>query len=419
MSFFKKNELKYLWPFYIDALISPMLFFAPAFYVIYLLGLDFSVFQIGILFTVSFLVAFVFEIPTGSIADLYGRKTSVLFGYFIESVGFLSLFFISNYYYFLFAFALIGFGSTFSSGAKEAWIVDLVKKRKGLSNEYFTKSQSFDATGLVISGILGAFIVSVFGLSLIWMFAFVSFLISISVLSFAKEDYVRKKSSFRDSYKRVKKQTGISLRFGAKHPVLFWFFIAGFTLAFAITFNEGIAWTPFLEGLGFPDYAFGYLWSAIAVVYAVSPWVSKKLLKVHSEKNQRNFISGAILIAALTTILVLFANSLSFVLFISIFTLFAYSSIGPVERSYFHRFIPSKMRATIGSVEGMILSLGVILATPLVGLFVDVIGARYTIFLGGVLLFPAAIIYYRIKDFEKKEHLKIGREEKVSEEVGS
>ncbi|HJX49991.1 MAG TPA: MFS transporter, partial [Candidatus Nanoarchaeia archaeon] len=128
MTFFKKDELKLLWPFYLDSILSPMLFFAPAFFVVYFNYLALSYFQIGLLFAIMPLVSLLFEIPTGAIADLYGRKFSVLIGYFLEGVAFLSLFFFNNYYLMLAAFAFLGFASTFSSGSKEEWIADLIKK---------------------------------------------------------------------------------------------------------------------------------------------------------------------------------------------------------------------------------------------------------------------------------------------------
>ncbi|MFH1212214.1 MAG: MFS transporter, partial [Candidatus Woesearchaeota archaeon] len=71
-----------------------------------------------------------FEIPTGAVADIYGRKFSVLLGTIIEGIALISIFFLHNYYALLFAFAMIGLGSTFGSGASEAWIIDLIKKKK-------------------------------------------------------------------------------------------------------------------------------------------------------------------------------------------------------------------------------------------------------------------------------------------------
>ena len=349
----------------------------------------------------SFLSAFIFEIPTGAIADLYGRKLSVLIGYSIEAIGFLSLFFIDGFYPIMFALILVGFGSTFSSGAKEAWVIDLVKKKKGLDKEYFVKSQSFDNSALLISGFIGAFVVGMYGLKSIWLVAFFSFLISIFVLIFADEKYSKKKRSVRDSYKEIKDQTKISVKYSSKHPVLFWIFVAGFILIFSTAFSDGLTWTPFLQELGFPDYAFGYLWSAIAGLSIFSPWVSKKFLKSDTEKSQRNFIAGGILITSLITFLVLFANNLIFALGITLSSVFVYASLHPVERCYFHRFIPTKLRATIGSVEAMIATLAIIISYPIIGLMVDLIGPRYTIAIGSVLALPSAIIYYQIKDFKK------------------
>lgn len=111
---FQEEELKTLWPFYLDYLVSPMLHFAPAFMIVFFRDLNFSLFQIGILLAIYPLFALIFELPTGAFADLYGRKASCLLGYFLEGIGFLSIFFLSDYYLILGAFALIGFDSKHS-----------------------------------------------------------------------------------------------------------------------------------------------------------------------------------------------------------------------------------------------------------------------------------------------------------------
>ena len=94
MKFFEKNELRILWPFYLDSLISPMLFFAPAFFIVYFASLNLSFFQIGVLMAFFHITTIFFEIPTGAVADLYGRKFSILFGYLIEGLAVLLMFFI-------------------------------------------------------------------------------------------------------------------------------------------------------------------------------------------------------------------------------------------------------------------------------------------------------------------------------------
>ena len=74
----------------------------------------------------------------------------------------------------------------------------------------------------------------------------------------------------------------------------------------------------------------------------------------------------------------------------------------PAERVYFHRFIKSKLRATIGSVESMLIGLIGIISMPLAGLSVDYLGAKYTILISALLMIPSAIIFFKIKDGNKQ-----------------
>ena len=78
MKIFAKDELKYLWAFYVERFISHVIFFAPAFWII-LFNETLSLGQIGILFSIFAVSTFIFEIPTGAFADMFGRKASTLF----------------------------------------------------------------------------------------------------------------------------------------------------------------------------------------------------------------------------------------------------------------------------------------------------------------------------------------------------
>lgn len=396
MKLFKQGELKLLWPFYLDALISPMLFFMPAFIILYFRDLGFSLFQISLLTMMMPLFMLLFEIPTGAIADVYGRKFSVLLGALIEGVAIFSIFFLDNFYALMFAFALVGFGSTFNSGAREAWVTDLLKKeKKNFLHDYFAKSGSIDSIGLVVSGILGAFLVKQFGLSIIWIVAGISFFVTFLLLGFAKEHFVKRKVKIKDSFKNLTKQSKVSVNYARRHPVLFLFLIATALIVFANEFNGSLAWVPFLQNLGFPEHAFGYLWSAMGVMGIFSPLISLKFLKKGKE---RKFILTAILLTIFVLTLVIFVKSILFAFLIILSQLFFGGMSRPVERSYFHKFIKSKLRATVGSVESMLIGLVGLLAMPLAGLSVDYFGARYTILLSALLMIPSAIIFFKIKD---------------------
>ncbi len=404
MRFFKSGELKLLWPFYLESLVSSMLFFMPAFSVVYFRDLNFGLFQISLLFMMMSLFGLLFEIPTGAVADIYGRKFSVLLGAIINGITIISIFFLSNYYALLFAFGIIGLGEAFNSGAREAWVTDLIKKeKKNFLHGYFAKSGSIDGIELVISGLIGAFLVKQFGVSIIWIFAGASFFVTFLLLSFAKEHFVKRKAKIKSSLKNIIRQSNVSIRYAKNHPVLFLFLMATSLLVFASAFNGNLAWITFLQGLNFPEHAFGYMWSAMGAVSIFAPFISIKLLK---RGNERKFLSISVLLSAFVVALVFFVETISFALFILFSYLFFVHMSRPVERIYFHKFIKSKLRATIGSVESMLIWFVGILAMPLAGLSVDYLGARYTILLSALLMIPSAIIFFKIKESKKKEENK-------------
>lgn len=67
---------------------------------------------------------FLFEIPTGVVADLYGRRLSVVVGFLIIGAAFVLQGSIPSFLPILLTEALWGIGYTFTSGAHEAWIAD-------------------------------------------------------------------------------------------------------------------------------------------------------------------------------------------------------------------------------------------------------------------------------------------------------
>ena len=70
--------------------------------------------------------AFVFEVPTGIVADVYSRRLSIIIGYVLMGLGFLVEGFFPAFLPILLAQAIWGLGYTFTSGATQAWITDEV-----------------------------------------------------------------------------------------------------------------------------------------------------------------------------------------------------------------------------------------------------------------------------------------------------
>lgn len=393
---FSKKELKTIGLFYLAILITNMFFILIPFQILYFNSIGLSATKIGILMAVWPLMSLLFEIPTGAIADLYGRKFSTLLGIFLVGILIMGIFFTTNYWMLLIIMMLLGISETFSSGAEDAWIIDLLKHKKlKISHQFFSKMIGVSRLGLFVSGFLGVFFVATFGLKSIWLISGISYLVYFFILIFVEEHKIKHKVSLEKPFKEIYNQTKKSSKYTYNHPVLFYLFLIAFFGAMGAGFAGFISITPFLVNLNFPEYAFGYLFSFMALAGIFSPLLSNLFIKKTTEKNLLIFSS---FITLLLGFLILFANNLIFALSIIFVSMMAWDFKFPIRESYFHKFMPSKMRATIGSSRAMILSLAGIISLPLAGILVDQIGARLTIFISSLFMIPIIIFYLIIKE---------------------
>ena len=113
-------------------------------------------------------VYFIFQIPTGVIADVYSRKWSVIIGFSIIGIGFFIEGWFPTFAAVLTAMVLWGIGATFVDGALEAWITDEIGA-DGASRAFMREGQignALNILGVMIAVGLG----SVFALATpIWM----------------------------------------------------------------------------------------------------------------------------------------------------------------------------------------------------------------------------------------------------------
>src|SRR5438105_8833515 len=80
--------------------------------------------QLVLVGTVLEATAFIFEVPTGVVADVYSRRLSIIIGYILVGVGFMLEGLVPRFEAILLAQVLWGLGYTFTSGASEAWVAD-------------------------------------------------------------------------------------------------------------------------------------------------------------------------------------------------------------------------------------------------------------------------------------------------------
>jgi len=114
--------------------------------------------QLVLVGTTLEVAAFVFEMPTGIVADVYSRRLSIIIGYLLMGVGFLVEGFFPFFVPILLAQVIWGLGYTFTSGATEAWITDEVGEEP--ANKLFLRATQVglfaSLIGMGAAGLIGA-----------------------------------------------------------------------------------------------------------------------------------------------------------------------------------------------------------------------------------------------------------------------
>ncbi|MBN8581213.1 MAG: MFS transporter [Anaerolineae bacterium] len=92
--------------------------------------------------------AFLFEIPTGVVADVFSRRLSIIIGYLLMGVGFLVEGLFPTFFFILLAQVIWGVGYTFTSGATQAWITDEIGEEK--ANPLFMRAARVGLTASLV-----------------------------------------------------------------------------------------------------------------------------------------------------------------------------------------------------------------------------------------------------------------------------
>ncbi|OFE14780.1 hypothetical protein BA895_08860 [Humibacillus sp. DSM 29435] len=114
-------------------------------------------FQLILVGTVMEATCFLFEIPTGIVADLYSRRLSALIGAFVVGIGILIQGIWPSFGPIVLATVVWGIGYTFVSGAVDAWITDEVGENamQPLFTRYQQQHLALTVVGTILAGVVG------------------------------------------------------------------------------------------------------------------------------------------------------------------------------------------------------------------------------------------------------------------------
>ncbi len=333
-----------------------------------------------------------FEVPTGVIADTFGRQVSFILGaatLLVTTAAYLGLWYVeADIGWWILVSALIGLGFTFCSGATEAWLVDALAATgfEGAMESVFGRGQTVAGAATLVGTVAGGFLGQI---NLGLPYALRSVLL-IAVIGAA---WVWMKDIGYNPTRgvRVGEQVRGILRSSVEHglrnkPVRMFMYAAPFLSGVGIWVFY--AFQPYLlELYGDPNAT--YLAGIAAAVFALAQMAGGASVNLVRRvfETRTAVIATQVSVGALALVGVglagLAAEPFGFWVAIVLLAVFMLGGAvaSPMQQAYMNNCIPSEQRATVLSFASLMGSAGGVVVQPTLGRVADVysIGTGYVV----------------------------------------
>lgn len=367
-------------------------------WVLYLGYHGMNLMQIGILEGIYHLTGILFEIPSGAIADLLGRKRSLLVGRLLMAISCIIMLFSTDFAGFALSFVLQSLGGNFNSGAEEALVYDslkLISKEdaypaiSGRINMLIEVSQSI---ATVAGGILAEYSFS-FCYFVCVIIAVLTLIPALLMTEPPLQDSLATGVAHNPTISEiVRKHFRESKDILKENPKIFSVIVyystvfAAFTLLFFYS-------QQYFTDLGLNKIELSIIMLFAGITACLGALLNTKLYQLFHDK--------IALVGALAIAICIIAFGCSN-LYLSIGALlvsdFFNSALYPIQSDTLNRLIPSKKRATLLSVNSMFFSIFMILMFPIAGAIADEVGLAVSFMLiGGAVLVVTPIMYKIMK----------------------
>jgi MFS family permease len=328
-----------------------------------------------------------FEVPTGVVADTWGRRTSYLLGTLTLAGSTLLYYFMwqtsAPFWAWAIVSILIGLGFTFFSGAVEAWLVDALhfSGYDGELEAVFGRGQMVGGVAMLGGSVAGGVIAQATSLGVPFLLR-VAVLCVMFVVAFAvMRDLGFTPERSRRPVRDMKRIFTASIDHGLRNPPVRWVMLAA-------PFGAGVgiytfyAMQPFLLDLWGNEEAYGIAGLAAAIVAGsqiLGGYLAPRIRGLFARRTTAlilGTIASVVLLAALGL-----TTSFALALFLLVLWGLVFAAEMPIRQAYLNGLIPSQQRATVLSFDSLMGNTGGVVIQPALGKAADVwsYGTSYVI----------------------------------------
>jgi len=358
-------------------------FFDP-FLLLYLTYSGVTITQIGILWAIREFTVYIFEIPSGILADNFGRKNELIICFVFYILSFIMFYFGGSFFFFSMAFVLYGLGEAFRSGTHKAMIMEFLEYHniKGKKSMIYGSTRSFSMLGSTVSSLLSIVLVSVINnLSILFLLSIIPYLLDL-VLILSYPTYLNIKTKHRFTFKEFYKSTiFLIINFFKNRDQRL--VIADSALYNAIfkTIKDyvqlimlGILTVSIISN---PDEIELYIALIYSFLFFISAISSKYAYKLLSFKHKDYILNTIWLMMSVVSVFFIFTNnSITATLFVFSLLYILLNIRKPLMIEKISEVTNNNQRASILSVESQLTSLMIIIMAPIFGYLYDNYGVN-------------------------------------------
>ncbi|RIK36183.1 MAG: MFS transporter [Chloroflexi bacterium] len=372
--------------------------------------------QLVLVGTVLEATAFIFEVPTGVVADVYSRRLSVIIGYFLLGSSVMMIGLLPHFETILMAQVIAGIGYTFMSGAEEAWIADEIGE--GQVGPVYVRGSQMEQFGRLAGAGVSVALASVsLTLAIVTSGALVVLMGLILIVIMPERGFKPAPREERSSFQQMANTFVAGTQLVRRRPVLLT--ILGIAAFFGM-FNEGWdrLWTALLlEQFTLPSIGpfnpvvwFGIFSAGVTVLSIVTLEFVRRNVNMGSHRavTRTLFLINGLL--ALSVVVYAVAGSY----LLAVLSFFAASTLRqtvyPLTTAWVNQSIDSRVRATVISMTSQADAFGQIAGGPAIGAIGSFVSLRAALSTAGLVLTPGLGLYFRA--------LRLGEGAKIVGDVG-
>ena len=334
-----------------------------------------AAFTANALFTAGMVL---FEVPTGVVADTWGRRASYLLGSVTLAVSTV-LYWLAwqaeaPFWAWAVTSVLLGLGFTFFSGATEAWLVDALKFTgfKGTLESVFAKGQIVGGVAMLSGSVLGGLVAQWTNLGVPYLLRGLALLVTFVVAFLYMRDWGFVPKPGKHPVREMGQVVRGSVRYGLGNRPVRWMMLAA-----PFTFGVGIyafyAMQPYLLELYGDEQAYSIAGLAAAIIAGAQiagGMVAPQVRRLFRNRTSA-LLAGLVIEVGLLTLLGLATAFWVAVGLLVLWGLTAAASL-PIRQAYINGLIPSEQRATVLSFDNLLGSSGGVVIQPALGKVADV-----------------------------------------------